>query len=305
MVCCCLLSLARVVSPRFLSSRDEDRVVNRFTEADDDDDDEDSGWRPEQLIPGNYNKMKAPVDNGSPALVSVSLKVTQIPEVNEADQSYHMRCIVTQVWRDKRIVFPEQESSPRIFLTPGIVKSLWIPNTFFGNSFNLIHPAFAPVVSYELTRDQVITLHARMSLKLNCDFDLSFFPHDTQDCDVVIESETHTKASVNYSWSSLSIAHDPSSRFQVESLREKDCENSRGHEFSCLKAVFTLRRRLTYYVIRIYGPSVLVVLMTFIGFWMPIQWLPARVWVLCVCVCVWLLQENSFLLSIPVLLLVL
>lgn len=267
---CCLASLfLSSCTPRFLEEREErDKGP---------DEDENDGWRPEQLIPANYNKMKAPSKDGEPADVSVSLKITQIPEVNEADQSYHIRCIVTQVWRDERIVYPEQEPSDRIFLTAGIAKNMWIPNTFFGNSFNLVHPALAPVVSYELTRDKWITLHARMSLKLNCEFDLSYFPHDTQVCDVEIESETHTKQTVNYTWTSLIIAHDPSSRYQVENLRDNHCENGRGQEFSCLKASFTLRRRMTFYVIRIYGPSILVVMMTFIGFWMPIQWLPARV----------------------------
>ena len=63
----------------------------------------------------------------------------------------------------------------------------------------------------------------------------------------------------------------------MEHLSKGDCENSRGPEYSCLRASFAMRRRLGYYVINIYGPSILIVVITFIGFWMPIQGLPARV----------------------------
>ena len=63
----------------------------------------------------------------------------------------------------------------------------------------------------------------------------------------------------------------------MEDVSTGYCENSRGHEFSCLRASFALRRRLGYYAIKIYGPSILIVMITFIGFWMPIQGLPARV----------------------------
>lgn len=68
---------------------------------------------------------------------------------------------------------------------------MWIPQTFIANSFSIMYAADAPVVSYEINRSNQITSHSRMSLKLGCSFDLSLFPHDTQICDVVIESREY------------------------------------------------------------------------------------------------------------------
>lgn len=93
-------------------------------------------------------------------------------------------------------------------------------------------------------------------------------------CDKI---ETHTKQTVTYSWKDFTLSHDTSAKFRVEDAETAECENLRGSEYSCLRASFTLRRQLGYYFIRVYGPSILIVMMTFAGFWMPIQWLPARV----------------------------
>ena len=165
-------------------------------------------WKPEELIPESYNKLKAPTNSSKPCNIRISLNITQILGVNEADevsrrslesdsaddwwvvlkQSYEMRCILTQAWLDDRIAYPASESNNRIFLTPDDVPNLWVPRTFIANSFSIMYAADAPVVSYEINRTKQIISHSRMSLKLGCDFDLSFFPHDTQFCDVVIES---------------------------------------------------------------------------------------------------------------------
>ena len=206
-----------------------------------------------------------------------------------------MRFIFTQTWTDDRILYPLTEPNARIFLTPGVVSNLWMPHTFIANSLGTMSVSEASLVTYEVNRKKQITVHYRMSLRLSCNFDLSFFPHDTQVCDVIIESrefnetqlfsfflicvslETNTKAAVNYTWQDFSLVHKESARFQMEHLKTEYCENTRGSEFSCLRASFAMHRRLGYYAIRVYGPSIIVVVMTFVGFWMPIQGLPARV----------------------------
>lgn len=49
------------------------------------------------------------------------------------------------------------------------------------------------------------------------------------------------------------------------------------NEFSCLKGRIQLSRRLSYYAIRFYGPSFLIVITSFMGFWMPVLAWPARI----------------------------
>ena len=43
-------------------------------------------WRPEELIPESYNKLKAPTNLTKPCDIRISLNITQILHVNEADE---------------------------------------------------------------------------------------------------------------------------------------------------------------------------------------------------------------------------
>lgn len=54
-------------------------------------------------------------------------------------------------------------------------------------------------------------------------------------------------------------------------------EQTSTGNFSCLRAGIRLFRRLSYYVLRIYAPSLLVTITSFVGFWIPVIAWPARV----------------------------
>lgn len=45
-----------------------------------------ANWKPEDLIPESYNKLKAPANGSKPCDISISLNITQILGVNEADE---------------------------------------------------------------------------------------------------------------------------------------------------------------------------------------------------------------------------
>lgn len=151
------------------------------------------GWKPEELFPSEYNKLKPPKDSsGNAVQVKIGLNITAIFGVNEADLSFRIRCTLSQTWTDSRINYPVTEANQRIFLDPTAVDSLWLPQTFISNSVEDTEVNSAPLVMYEITSDKEVTLAARMAAKLTCDFDLSLFPHDTQTCHILLESRKYS-----------------------------------------------------------------------------------------------------------------
>jgi hypothetical protein len=108
-----------------------------------------------------------------------------------------------------------------------------------------------------------------------------------------MHKDTHRREAVRLRWDKMMLMQSAFAKFTVDSADMSECDSSRGNEFSCLSADFTLRRQLGYYMIRVYGPSILIVLMTFAGFWMPIQWLPARTNVLVLPLLTLVTQQNT------------
>ena len=67
-------------------------------------------------------------------------------------------------------------------------------------------------------------------------------------------------------------------QLEIETYRTEDCtvHYSTG-TFTCLAAVFKLKRNPGYLVFSTYIPSVFIVVMSWISFWIPPQSTPARV----------------------------
>ena len=66
--------------------------------------------------------------------------------------------------------------------------------------------------------------------------------------------------------------------FIMSSLSASRCDKifSTGN-FSCVQATFKLRRMFEYYLVQLYIPSVLIVILSWVSFWIDIQAVPARV----------------------------
>ena len=48
-------------------------------------------------------------------------------------------------------------------------------------------------------------------------------------------------------------------------------------EFPCLKIIFVLRREIGFFLIQVYVPSILIVILSWVSFWINVDAIPARV----------------------------
>lgn len=86
---------------------------------------------------------------------------------------------------------------------------------------------------------------------------------------------------VNYTWTEFYVQKKHGfhgfyfSQIDQSYQCDKSIEQNSGH--SCLKVKFALSRQLGHFLIRVYAPSFLIVITTFIGFWVSVQGYPARV----------------------------
>lgn len=131
------------------------------------------------------------------------------------------------------------------------------------------------------------------------------YPHDTQICSMMIESRkscsylmlvlyiltnhlllykkvSHTTQDLVFIWNMTDpLVVNPEielPQLDIASNYTTDCtiEYSTGN-FTCLAIVFNLRRRLGYHLFHTYIPSALIVVMSWISFWIKPEAIPARV----------------------------
>uniref|UniRef100_A0A1I8IYR7 Neur_chan_memb domain-containing protein n=1 Tax=Macrostomum lignano TaxID=282301 RepID=A0A1I8IYR7_9PLAT len=115
-----------------------------------------------------------------------------------------------------------------------------------------------------------------------CPMDLTYFPMDAQICSVEIESFGYTTKDIRYSWDAnrpLEVSEDvrlPQYIVRGKRKRIREVELSTGN-YSRLAAEFYFARSMGYYLIQIYIPSTLIVVLSWVSFWLSRSAVPARV----------------------------
>ncbi|CAG0925101.1 unnamed protein product [Notodromas monacha] len=108
------------------------------------------------------------------------------------------------------------------------------------------------------------------------------FPHDTQYCSILIESLSHTTADMVFQWNDTDpLVINPSielPQLDIAKNTTEDCTitYSTGN-FTCISVNFSLKRRLGYHLFHTYIPSAMIVVMSWISFWIKPEAIPARV----------------------------
>ncbi|XP_019637249.1 PREDICTED: glycine receptor subunit alpha-3-like [Branchiostoma belcheri] len=197
-------------------------------------------------------------------------------------QDYTVGIYLRQFWQDPRLVF--EGLNKTISLDSNIRPKIWVPDLFFVNEKDGKMHAITTANKYIRIHPNGTVLYSmRLSLKLSCYMHLRSFPADKQYCKMQIESYSYTTQDMVLGWSTnrapLEISrevHLPDFDLSIADVKSCTAGYSTG-DFPCIKADFLLERRIGYFLIQIYLPSILIVIISWVSFWIHSESAPARV----------------------------
>ncbi|XP_006797726.1 glycine receptor subunit alphaZ1 [Neolamprologus brichardi] len=123
----------------------------------------------------------------------------------------------------------------------------------------------------------------QITLVLACPMDLKNFPMDVQTCIMQLESFGYTMNDLIFEWDKKGAVQvaDGLTLPQFILKEEKDLRYCTKHyntgKFTCIEARFHLERQMGYYLIQMYIPSLLIVILSWVSFWINMDAAPARV----------------------------
>ncbi|XP_064637923.1 glycine receptor subunit alpha-2-like [Lineus longissimus] len=198
-------------------------------------------------------------------------------------QDYHIDFYFRQKWNDHRLAFNSTVDS----ITLGYYRTndVWRPDTFFYNAKSgSLHDITVPNELFMLSPDGTVLTSQRIALVLTCNMYLDYFPMDNQSCHIIIGSYGYPARDITYKFMG-----DHSTTFETDMLlpefiidktnvEQKDelLIYSTGN-FSSLRFVLHMERDFGYYLIQTYVPSILIVLLSWVNFWLDIHATPARI----------------------------
>ncbi|CAG0915268.1 unnamed protein product [Notodromas monacha] len=121
-----------------------------------------------------------------------------------------------------------------------------------------------------------------ISLTLSCPMDLKLYPLDRQTCQLRMASYGWTTDDLVFLWKDgdpvqiVKKLHLP--RFTLEKFFTDYCNSKTNTgEYSCLRVDLRFKREFSYYLIQIYIPCCMLVIVSWVSFWLDQNAIPARV----------------------------
>ncbi|XP_019679668.1 glycine receptor subunit alpha-4 isoform X2 [Felis catus] len=184
-----------------------------------------------------YDARIRPNFKGPPVNVTCNIFINSFGSVTETTMDYRVNVFLRQQWNDPRLAYGEYPDDS-LDLDPSMLDSIWKPDLFFANEKGAsFHEVTTDNKLLRIFKNGNVLYSIRLTLILSCPMDLKNFPMDIQTCTMQLES-----------W-----------------------------KFTCIEVKFHLERQMGYYLIQMYIPSLLIVILSWVSFWINMDAAPARV----------------------------
>ncbi|XP_074656248.1 glycine receptor subunit alpha-2-like isoform X2 [Tubulanus polymorphus] len=286
------LALVLLVSARKRDKKkkdNKDKDTNKETNGNPDDPEKD-GKPSKTDIPSFVNEMLQGYDrqqspHGENAtIVQLGIYINSFYSISEQTMDYSVNIYLRQSWNEPRLRFKpfNGEADQMIKLEDGYWNKIWVPDVFFRNEKSAsFHYVTIPNRLLRVYSNGNIWYAMKVSVTLSCQMRLQKYPLDTQICPMMLESFGHTMDTVIFKWLEGSVKKEESlqmPQFSLVRVNTIDCsQNYTTGAYPCLQVDFHLKRDIGYFLIQVYIPSILIVILSWVAFWINIEAIPARV----------------------------
>ncbi|XP_062850887.1 gamma-aminobutyric acid receptor subunit pi [Trichomycterus rosablanca] len=234
-----------------------------------------------QKLMKGYNKYLRPFFDNGPVTVGMSLDIASIDTISEINMDYTATIFLRQRWTDERLVF---EGNKSLSLDGRLVELLWVPDTFIVDSKkSFLHDITVENRLIRIFPNGTVLYALRITTTVACNMDLTKYPMDKQTCTLQLESWGYNINDVMFYWTR---GNDSVSGLDTLRLAQYTVED---HYTSVSEAVyetgnypklvfhFELKRSILYFILETYVPSSLLVVLSWVSFWISQSSVPARI----------------------------
>ncbi|XP_039088117.1 gamma-aminobutyric acid receptor subunit rho-1 isoform X2 [Hyaena hyaena] len=222
---------------------------------------------------------------GGPAIpVGVDVQVESLDSISEVDMDFTMTLYLRHYWKDERLSFPSTNNLSMTF-DGRLVKKIWVPDMFFVHSKrSFIHDTTTDNVMLRVQPDGKVLYSLRVTVTAMCNMDFSRFPLDTQTCSLEIESYAYTEDDLMLYWKKGNDSLKTDERISLSQFLIQEFHTTAKLAFysstgwyNRLYINFTLRRHIFFFLLQTYFPATLMVMLSWVSFWIDRRAVPARV----------------------------
>ncbi|GFT47436.1 glycine receptor subunit alpha-2 [Nephila pilipes] len=245
------------------------------------------------IVPDGYEIYKAPDEDGNPINVLIGFQVLDIGEVDEEKMDFHLHVFVSSVWNDSRLHLHKYQGRTESEYTIIYEKCrhyIWTPDIFFETAKIVEnYERTLPSTLIKVLPDGAIIMSTRYSFKAGCHMNFEDYPFDSQECVFFVSLMSSSDSVAVLKWvgesqyegrmSSIKLMRksEPLQFFLRQPTAHSITEVFAEGNYTSLLASFRMVRRLTGSIMNTYAPSIMIVTMSWVSFWLKVDAVPARV----------------------------
>ncbi|KAL3317321.1 hypothetical protein Ciccas_004031 [Cichlidogyrus casuarinus] len=259
----------------------------------------------------NYKKHDKPNEH-SVTEVDVNMKILAIFSIDVLTMDYFIDAYLRMRWVDPRLTWNNDSGIEQV-VSPQLKDKVWLPDLFFRNGKKgYLHTISQPNYLMRLMHNGTLTFSQKITMRYSCQMNLKTFPMDNQNCKIDIGSYAYQKNELNFIWDrskkdgrKIELDTGELEISEFSSLKPEDfitteCGTTTGTgEYSCIEAKFVLRRQIGFYLATTYIPNILIIIVSWLSFWVSVDAAPARVPLGLLSLLGILTQANSLSSSLP------
>ncbi|XP_067009760.2 glycine receptor subunit alpha-3 [Anabrus simplex] len=236
----------------------------------------------DSLLKNDYDRRATPTNHlNNATTVHCELYIRSFGSISPVTMDYEVDLYLRQKWQDERLKHAEITEALDLN-DPNLVKAIWKPEVYFPNAK---HAEFqyvtVPNVLVRINPDGEILYMLRLKLSFSCMMDLSKFPLDSQVCTMEVASFSKTIEELSLEWKTMNpVIMGKGLRmpqFEIVKIAASDCQESfQIGNYSCLVAEFHLSRSVGFHLVQSYLPTILIVVISWVSFWMDVDSVPGR-----------------------------
>jgi len=230
----------------------------------------------------NYDRRALPTNRmGKPTEVSCEMFIRSFGSISEKTMDYQVDLYLRQHWFDPRLNHSEIKQVLDLN-DPKLVQAIWKPEVYFPNAKSAeFQYVTVPNLLLSIKPFGRILYMLRLKLTFSCMMELNKYPLDSQTCTMEIASFSKTTRELLLKWSDEPVKLSTEVKmpqFVVEDVIAEACdESSVMGNYSCLAAKFHLDRSIGFHLVQSYIPTILIVIVSWVSFWMDVEHVPGRV----------------------------
>uniref|UniRef100_A0A183CGE8 Neur_chan_LBD domain-containing protein n=1 Tax=Globodera pallida TaxID=36090 RepID=A0A183CGE8_GLOPA len=237
------------------------------------------------------NPKLPPLVGNEPLKVFCGIYIESLGNFRAAEMSFDADLYLYLSWQDPSLNHSDFDYV--LLNDPKIRHYIWLPDLYFANSrTSRFHEVIAPNLNLFIDRNGTIAYSTRITLSVACNLELSLYPMDSQKCAIQMLSYAYVENQVSFSWFDIIDAtrYNPDIQlpeFKIVNLTNEYCDGIYNYaimehsfkrdKFSCLEAIIHLNRQIGYHVVQSFIPTGMIVMISWVSFWIDRRAVPARV----------------------------